>query len=64
MITITWIGGLNTPARTSIFIGARGCGKTALLTYFAIESGIIESAGRGKVVTTLPGLKEYLENSY
>lgn len=31
-------GGLNAPARTSIFIGARGCGKTALLTYFATEA--------------------------
>ena len=31
-------GGLNAPARTSIFTGARGCGKTALLTYLAAEA--------------------------
>ena len=31
-------GNLGSPARTSIFVGARGSGKTALLTYLAGES--------------------------
>ncbi|MCR4907900.1 MAG: ATP-binding protein [Lachnospiraceae bacterium] len=49
-------GNIGSPARTSIFIGARGSGKTALLTYFASEC-----LSRGWIsvsVSCVPGMQE------
>lgn len=47
---------LGSPARTAIFVGARGSGKTALLTYLASEAG---KKGWISVNTgCLPGIRE------
>lgn len=49
-------GNLGDPARTSILVGARGTGKTALLSYFAAEA---EQHGWISInVTCIPGMLE------
>lgn len=49
-------GNLGSPARTSILIGARGCGKTALLAFLAEES---QKRGWISVNTScVPGIQE------
>ena len=50
--------GTGHPAQTSVFVGARGSGKTALLSYFAEEAA---SRGWLSVNTTcIPGIREDL----
>lgn len=52
----SWEDGPGNPARTSIFVGARGTGKTALLSYFAEEC---RTQGWLSVnVTCIPGMQE------